>query len=278
MPHIRSSAISALPPFIAEYYHGSDEKMKAKKQDIIDNYTKALKSVNTEVMRMGHALALGSLPKFMLKDDLSSILETLISVTYITSETLKWAESRRDAVKAITSICVTLDEDIGKDLSDDLLHKIFECFLNGLKEYTLDNRGDIGAWMREASMTGLQTLTFLLNSHKPAVLTESLVTRIVTGIAQQAVEKIDRTRALAGKIFYSLIHSEKSISNIPNHEEVKEVVGKEECDMLNWNSAADTFPKFVQLIRYKAYTYSVLLGLICSVGGMTETLVIQMYN
>lgn len=43
--------------------------------------------------------------------------------------------------------------------------------------------------------------------------------------------------------------------------------------MLNWNSAADTFPKFVNLLQYSAYTYGVLLGLICSIGGMTETLV-----
>lgn len=87
-----------------------------------------------------------------------------------------------------------------------MLNKIYDSFLNGLKEYTLDNRGDIGAWMREASMTGLETVTFLLNTHKSNFLTETLVTKIITGIGQQAVEKIDRTRALAGKIFYNLIH------------------------------------------------------------------------
>lgn len=87
-----------------------------------------------------------------------------------------------------------------------MLTKIYESFLNGLKEYTLDNRGDIGAWMREASMLGLETLTLLLNKHKSELLTENLVTKIITGIGQQAVEKIDRTRALAGRIFYNLIH------------------------------------------------------------------------
>lgn len=64
-----------------------------------------------------------------------------------------------------------------------------------------------------------------------------------------------------------------SIPNIPNHEEVKQIITKTECDMLNWNSAADTFPKFVNLLQYHVYTYNTLLGLICSVGGMTETLV-----
>lgn len=68
--------------------------------------------VNTEVVRMGHALALGALPIFMLKDDLNGILNALIEVTYVAPETLKWAESRRDAAKAITAICVSLDGEI----------------------------------------------------------------------------------------------------------------------------------------------------------------------
>lgn len=71
---------------------------------------KLLKSVNTEVVRMGHALALGALPAFMLQDDLNDILEALISVTYITPETFKWAESRRDAAKALTAILVSLND------------------------------------------------------------------------------------------------------------------------------------------------------------------------
>lgn len=73
-------------------------------------------------------------------------------------------------------------------------------------EYTQDNRGDIGAWVREASMTGLQTVTLLLAQNNPGLLNATLVKKIMTSIAQQAVEKIDRTRALAGKIFYSFIH------------------------------------------------------------------------
>lgn len=87
-----------------------------------------------------------------------------------------------------------------------MLTKIYDSFLNGLKEYTLDNRGDIGAWVREASMAGLETLTLLLRTHKIEFLTPDLVRKIIAGIGQQAVEKIDRTRALAGRIFYNLIH------------------------------------------------------------------------
>lgn len=55
-------------------------------------------------------------------------------------------------------------------------------------------------------MTSLQTLTLILAIVKPDCLNTEIVSKVVTGIAQQAVEKIDRTRALAGKVFYSFIH------------------------------------------------------------------------
>lgn len=84
--------------------------------------------------------------------------------------------------------------------------KIYDCLLNGLMEYTQDNRGDIGAWVREAAMSGIQSVTILLAKSNPNLLTKDLVTKLIAGVAQQAVEKIDRTRALAGKVFSTLIH------------------------------------------------------------------------
>lgn len=63
---------------------------------------------------MGHALALGSLPKFMLQGHLEKVVSSLVKSTIITHETLKWAESRRDATKALCSVCVTMAEEIGK--------------------------------------------------------------------------------------------------------------------------------------------------------------------
>lgn len=32
---------------------------------------------------------------------------------------------------------------------------LYNCYLLALKEYTIDSRGDIGAWVREAAMIGL---------------------------------------------------------------------------------------------------------------------------
>lgn len=61
--------------------------------------------------------------------------------------------------------------------------------------------------------------------------------------------------------------------NIEHYDELTVIFPKDECNLLNWNSASATFPKFVQLLQFEPYTYNVLLGLICSVGGLTESLV-----
>lgn len=36
------------------------------------------------------------------------------------------------------------------------LHSIYRAFLNSLDDYTVDRRGDIGAWVREAALTALK--------------------------------------------------------------------------------------------------------------------------
>ncbi|KAK4882052.1 hypothetical protein RN001_005371 [Aquatica leii] len=266
---IRMAAVSALPSFLNEYY---SRKSLNDQEIVVKEYINKVESA-VHVTRMGYALALGALPAFMLGPYLERIIKTLLNTLQITNDTIKWAESRRDSIKALSSILVTMKFYFESDFTEKFINTIYDSLLNGLTEYTQDNRGDIGAWVREASMTALQTLTLLLARHKPDVLVQELVTKVTAGIAQQAVEKIDRTRALAGKIFFSFIYSDPEIPNIPSKNMLMFIFPKEECEFLNWNSAAITFPKFVKLLELSDYTYNVLLGFVYSVGGLTETLV-----
>ena len=56
-------------------------------------------------------------------------------------------------------------------------------------------------------MVIFQTLTNLISrANLSHVLTEDLMANVIGGIAQQAVERIDRTRVQAGKFFSGLIH------------------------------------------------------------------------
>ncbi|PSN56928.1 Tubulin-specific chaperone D [Blattella germanica] len=279
--NIRSRAAAALPALFTEYYQlragtGDPQGVNAAKRDVvISNYTERL-AANNQIVRMGFSLALGSFPKFMLDGQLDTVIPALIQCSKITESSGKWAESRRDSLKALTSVCHSVcnaKEDMSSELASHV-EKIYNCFLEGLAEYTMDSRGDIGAWVREAAMTGLQVLTLLVLKTNPTLLTSELITKVMVGVAQQAVEKIDRTRAHAGKVFSSLLHSDPSIPNIPYFEDLMKIFPSGACEQeINWIAASDTFPRFTQLLAFQPFTYNVLLGLVVSVGGLTESLV-----
>ena len=90
-------------------------------------------------------------------------------------------------------------------------------------------------------------------------------------LAQQAMEKIDRTRAVAGTIMDSLCADASLSSFIPHHDKLTELgFGS---DQLDWLSSSETFPRTVQLLGLATYRHAALTGLVVSVGGLTESLV-----
>jgi hypothetical protein len=50
-------------------------------------------------------------------------------------------------------------------LNKTLCHEIFAAFLKALDDYSTDNRGDVGSWVREAAIMGLDILTRSLVIH-----------------------------------------------------------------------------------------------------------------
>lgn len=126
---------------------------------------------------MGYLSGLGAFPDFMIKPKLELVINTLIAHSLLPSDvprvldptdkfvkienenpiTNGWSESRRDSIKALSNVVQTIGfalNDPHSIANSKLLDKIFACYLRALEEYTIDDRGDIGAWVREASMCG----------------------------------------------------------------------------------------------------------------------------
>jgi len=68
---------------------------------VFEKYLKELES-NVESTRCGFALALGAMPRFMLASRLGLVISGLVSATSVAKKQQAFAESRRDAVKALT--------------------------------------------------------------------------------------------------------------------------------------------------------------------------------
>ncbi|XP_053604149.1 tubulin-specific chaperone D isoform X2 [Plodia interpunctella] len=292
---IREKAIRALPLVFQQYLRDDNMKYgdltaKQKRMRLLEKYCEQLGNtgVNGLLLRMGYARAVGSLPKFVLSENLQLVIQSLIECSKVTDATHKWAEARRDAVIGLTEVCQTLGIANGVE---NYVGEIVEALLACLSEYTIDMRGDIGAWVREASMTGLLSLSRQCAVEAPQLNTAAVVSAAMRGVAQQAVEKIDRTRAHAGRIFTSFIYNDPPINNIPNHDALKRIFPSEEVELKQgketeedetasenfnvvlWLFPGHTMPRFVQLLTYPDYRYNVIKGLIVSGGEMTESLV-----
>lgn len=272
---IRELAVLALSNLCKTYY--DHESRKAANLTVLAEYLKGADNDLEEHIRMGYVMAIGALPKFIVLQEINAVLSKLIELSLVPDEKairasginpiiMNWSEARRDSVKAIGNVLQTIGFDA---LSEENLAKIFECLLKALEEYTVDNRGDIGAWVREASMQVLHTL---ISTCPPERLMSETVHKVMTGLAQQSVEKIDRTRGLAGKLFCSLVHHQPKIPHIKCHDALLEFFPEDSSKVL-WLFADHTFPLFCKMLELPEYSEKLLIGLIVSIGQLTESLI-----
>jgi len=70
----------------------------------------------------------GSFPKFMLDEQLNVVIVALIQCSKITELTTKWSESRRDALKALTSVCRTVFSEKDMQTGKFQLSQLCCCF------------------------------------------------------------------------------------------------------------------------------------------------------
>ena len=118
-----------------------------------------------------------------------------------------------------------------------------------------------------------QRVTLLLSSSCPDLLSEDMVRRTMTGLSQQAVEKIDRTRSVAGTALSALLHADPAVPRVPNRDQLVTILPADVCSSINWGSERESLPRLSRLLALPEYRAAVLLGLLVSAGGITESLV-----
>ena len=301
---IQLAAVQTLP-FYCEFKF---PKVKPNKDGdvtrFIDRYLHNLKSTSKEYVRSGYCLALGHIPFYLLNSNeiFRSIVEVLIlssqtisgpisegekstlpivvnKTKYATIDTAGWVQARKDSINALSKLLklirtrndlTNLNLDIQSTLS------VFDCFLVGLADYSIDSKGDSGSKVREASIKALEEFLLLCAQLKLDELTsnEALIKNILGGIMQQAVERIDRTRNIACRAFVNILHSkELKLESFDFVKLLHKVFTKQVCKSIDWNVAHVTFPLFVSLLSVKEFQRHLLTGLVFSIGSLTESLV-----
>lgn len=191
-------------------------------------------------------------------------------------------EARVNAVRGLVSVCETLTQSqenslihSGEDeisLFHLIKNEVMTSLFKALDDYSVDNRGDVGSWVREAAVDGLEICTYILckrdfvpspekpqevKSELPGNVTAektlfdaNLATNLVAGIVKQAVEKMDKLREAAAKVLQRILYNKTIFVPIPHREKLEEIVPNE-AD-LNWGVSVhgDNFPSVCMLIFY----------------------------
>lgn len=156
------------------------------------------------------------------------------------------AEARVNAIKGLVSICETLTQERESfhTISEEdyvslyllIKNEVMRSFFRALDDYSIDNRGDVGSWVREAAMDGLEKCSYILckrdstcSSEEPESLFDtSLAANLVGGIAKQAVEKMDKLREAAANILKRILYNEEIIVPfIPYRPKLEEIIPNE---------------------------------------------------
>jgi len=192
------------------------------------------------------------------------------------------AETRVNAVRSLPAVCEILYGGPAESLSKlkspfaaPVSHKqlgpvvreqVMDVLLKALDDYAIDNRGDVGSWVREAAMDALKRCSFLLcletnaewtkgESERSSGETESIglatarsgplfdeeiSVKVAGGLAKQAVEKIDRVRDVAGRVLQHLLSSDQvNLDQIPHKRALEKIVPNN--PNLNWAVRILTF-------------------------------------
>ncbi|XP_008812353.2 tubulin-folding cofactor D isoform X2 [Phoenix dactylifera] len=298
---IQCAAVDALKHFVPAYLVALGDIVA---NEVTLKYLKLLDDPNVAARR-GAALALGILPYGFLAVRWKAVITKLCSSCTIEDRPDDPdAEARVNAVRGIVSVCETLtsfssDLKFEEDLSLYLLIKneVMQTLFKALDDYAVDNRGDVGSWVREAAMAALERCTYILCKrdsvgsmkalgfeHPPKMHDYDLIrdtahplfdakvaTDLLGGIAKQAVEKIDKIRDIAAKTLQRILYNQNYFVSYIPHREALEIIIPRDAD-LKWGVPSVSFPHLVQLLGISCYSRSVLSGLVISMGGLQESL------
>ncbi|KAI9596740.1 armadillo-type protein [Syncephalis fuscata] len=204
--------------------------------------------------------AIGWLKPKTLQQYQTQILQVLYSTAMAQNNPLD-VETRRNGMKTYA-----------KYMSPEDFDSMLDGMLSGLKDYTTNSHGDVGSWVREASMSSLEHVVLWLKQHaSSSPLSARLrsdtarIEQMISGVLRQAVERIDRIRLVAGQTIFSLLY--KSDLEIPGRSKLTEAIPEE--DVIEWILAETIFSRITPLLSLAVYRKELFVGLITSAGGMT---------
>ena len=97
------------------------------------------------------------------------------------------------------------------DVSSEVVNTLVDALLGGLDDYTIDERGDVGSWVRMVCIQGLTSISELLFRDARSIpdfdcyFPPQKYHAAIAGILKQGVERLDNVRHQAGACFMKIL-------------------------------------------------------------------------
>ncbi|KAJ3251477.1 hypothetical protein HK103_002381 [Boothiomyces macroporosus] len=249
------------------------ESVEMDKEMLAQFLENAAKSKDKNVRR-GYCLALGHFPYQSLIKDIQSIVTTLTGVVIDPikdANAFNDAESRRNAVASLISILEKIKPWLQEGNHPEIFKQIYTAFQIGMEDYTIDSRGDVGSWIRDGSMKGIE-MVFKFAKLACFKIEETDRIQMTQLLVLSCLEKIDRIRETAGNVFVRLLDDAQV--EIPERKYLMHAIygNSKTCDV-NWLYSKEAYPAMCKCLHIPVFRDYVIIGIVNNVGGLTETLV-----
>ncbi|KAF9267451.1 TBCD protein [Marasmius fiardii PR-910] len=215
-------------------------------------------------------------------NSLNTCVETLLNCVDRSSGPFRSnVEARRNCYLAIPSIFRNVSPRLSSLLDRKVVNVLFDALLDGLTDYSVDERGDVGSWVRIACLRGLNTLVetvLRISCHLSApeeYLSSAKFQKAIQGILKQGVERLDNVRSEAGQAFRNLLSASSSSLcerwRIHRAAFLTRLFLEGDAKSTEWSDASWLFPRAVQILGIESYRLPVLLGIISSIGSLTDS-------
>ncbi|GJN94382.1 hypothetical protein Rhopal_007462-T1 [Rhodotorula paludigena] len=136
---------------------------------------------------------------------IASVVQRLIDfIARDGSKKAATVEGRRNGVDALATLVCEHGRSLATSMPD-LLSSALSVLTLGFSDYTTDQRGDVGSWVRSATVVAWATLLpTLLPPGAGELAKQKLVDGVVASMIKQAIEKLDGVREAAGNALMKL--------------------------------------------------------------------------
>jgi hypothetical protein len=146
--------------------------------------------------------------------------------------------------------------------------------ITGLNDYTIDERGDVGSWIRVSCMRGLEALLLSVFAFEGTEYLQPQHFHVgISGILKQGVERLDNVRHVAGEVMGQIFRSTTRRSHDTWKLAGEEVIRQcffTQNDESNWSNSETHFSRAIKLLDIDLYRNDVLRGLVMSIGSKTD--------